>query len=53
MQLLPEATRVCVCGCACVGVCEAFDLLLLCYFITGVAVVSLFMDLSVLNTEER
>lgn len=23
------------------------------YFITGVAVVSLFMDLSVLNTEER
>lgn len=53
MQLLPEAARVCVCGCVGVCVCEAFDLLLLCYFITGVAVVSLFMDLSVLNTEER
>lgn len=50
MQLLPEATTGCVCVCGCVH--EAFDLLL-CYFITGVAVVSLFMDLSVLNTEER
>lgn len=49
MQLLPGAAT----GCVCVCVREAFNLLLLYCFVTGVAVVALFMDLSVLNAEER